>query len=414
MPNTKPVKSEYDDDDVIDKKELYQIDQVKKVYNLKNNFWDTIEKNLPKNKKELISFIGQYRSKFIDKIETPYPVDYPPWLPSCEKILYKDTGIEKDEFVETVLTIRGYDGYKDTYLKDKAPGILLLMIAKWFKIHNYDKEYKILCHYIGYYHYWGAFTSIFKKYKPNLKVMRYTMEELTHKSKLKSLGSVDKWLYDGVYNSIATYNDRFMRSSDFELHYINEKIHSKFKNALKIIYRAQEKNEKEKNMILTSTQFMDDDIVETSYGVTEVLGLANEYTSKFFANPISEKAIKGALIPDGIKEGDLRRVITIIASDKKNFEDLERFYQALFYLFLDNTKYTVRDIGSARFYAEMDKLYKPGNTNDKNRLYIKDLLDKWLSLGSPTFKTTNRTATLVTFRKSAYTYFILKIMEDKK
>ena len=66
-----------------------------------------------------------------------------------------------------------------------------------------------------------------------------------------------------------------------------------------------------------------------------------------------------------------------------------------------------------RFYSEMQKAYKPGNTNDPNRNYIKEILDKWLSMGSPTFRSTNRTATITTFRKSVYEYFVLKIMEDK-
>ena len=61
----------------------------------------------------------------------------------------------------------------------------------------------------------------------------------------------------------------------------------------------------------------------------------------------------------------------------------------------------------------MDRLYKPGNTTDQNKLTIKERLDSWLEMGSKTFRTTNRTATINTFRKSIYNYFILKIMKDK-
>ena len=86
-----------------------------------------------------------------------------------------------------------------------------------------------------------------KKYKPKLEVMKYTINEMSFKSNLKALGSVDKWLQDGTHNGIETYKERLLRGSDFELHYINEKIRSKFRSAMKTIYRAQEKNEKEKN-----------------------------------------------------------------------------------------------------------------------------------------------------------------------
>ena len=394
-------------------KDDYQIDQVSKTYVLLERFWDVIEENLPKNKSGLIRFIGNYRNKFIDKIETPYPVDYPPWLPACKKAIYLATGINEEEFVDAVLTIRGFEGYEDPYLKDKAEYILALMIIRWFLMHDYKKELTIMEHFIGYSHYWAVFTTQFKRYKPKLEVMKYTINEMSFKSNLKALGSVDKWLQDGVHNGISTYNDRLLRGSDFELHYINEKIRSKFKSAMKTIYRAQEKNEKEKKYVFTSTTQFGEEIVETNYGVAEVISLAGGFTTKFFADPISEKALKGALIKGGITEKDLRNTILMISDDKNNMKDVTKLFQSLFYIFLENEKYGVRDIGTLRFYNEMQKAYKPGNTNDPNRNYIKEILDKWLSMGSPTFRSTNRTATITTFRKSVYEYFVRKIMEDK-
>lgn len=407
----KKIDNEYEEVEFTE--DDYQIDQVPKTYVLLDNFWSFLEKNLPHNKSSLVRFIANYRNKNIKKLETPYPIDYPPWIPACNKILYASTGIDEDAFVDAVLTIRGHEGYEDPYLKDKAPYILALMIARWFMMHDYDKELTIMQHYIGYSHYWAVFTNFFKRYKPKPEVMQYTINEMSYKSRLKVLGSVDKWLQDGVMNGITTYKERIMRASDFELHYINEKIRSKFKSAMKTIYRAQEKNEKEKNYIFTSSSHMGEEIVDNTYGVAEVISLASTFTTKFFADPITEKALKGALIPGGITEKDLRNVILMISDDKKNLDDVSKLYQSLFYIFLENDKYTVRDIGGNRFYYEMEKLYKPGNTNDPNRNYIKTILDKWLSMGSTTFRSTNRTATITTFRKSIYEYFVLKIMYDK-
>ena len=63
--------------DIVDAKEEYQIDKVKKTYVLMNHYWDTLEKNLSKHRNELIRFIAKYRNNNIDKLETPYPIDYP-------------------------------------------------------------------------------------------------------------------------------------------------------------------------------------------------------------------------------------------------------------------------------------------------------------------------------------------------
>ena len=404
-------ESEFEDIELT--KDDYQIDQVPKTYVLLNNFWDIIEQNLPRNRNTLIRFIATYRNKYISILETPYITKFPKWVPACKKILYTVTGIDEDEFVDAVMTIRGYEGYEDTYLKDKAEYILALLIARWFIMHDYKKELTIMEHYIGYSHYWAVYTIFYPKYPPTLEIMKYTISEMSYKSRLKSLGSVDKWLQDGVNSGITSYYERLLRASDFELHYINEKIRSKFKSAMKTIYRAQEKNEKDKKYIFTSTTKMGEDIIENTYGVAEVVSLANSYTTKFFADPINEKALKGSLIPGGITEKDLRNVILMISDDKNNFTDVTKLYQSLFYIFLENDKYSTSDIGSIRFYHEMEKIYKPGNTTDPNRNYIKEILDKWLSMGSATFRSTNRTATITTFRKSIYEYFVIKIMRDK-
>lgn len=404
--------------DIVDAKEEYQIDKVKKTYVLINHYWDTLEKNLSKHRNELIRFIAKYRNNNIDKLETPYPIDYPAWVPACTRILYQTTGINEEDFVKDVLTIRGWEGYEDTYLADKAPHILMVMIARYFLIHDYTTEFEIMKHYIGYAHYWGVFTDIFKRYKPNPEVMMYTVANMSYKSRLKSLGSVDKWLAEGVSSTFQTYHKRIIRASDFELHYIQEKLRGKFKSAFKTIYRQQEENEKKGNRIFISKNTIngtdDEDMkVENTHGMSQALQIANGYTTKFFANPVDESILKQSIVPGGITEKDLRNTLLLIADNRDNIEDVRSFFQVLFYLFLESGKYKERDIGTLRFYAEMDRLYKPGNTTDQNKLTIKERLDSWLEMGSKTFRTTNRTATINTFRKSIYNYFILKIMKDK-
>lgn len=403
--------------DITDAQEEYQIDKVKKTYVLMNHYWDTLEKNLSRHRNELIRFIAKYRNNNINKLETPYPIDYPAWVPACNRILYQSTGIDEDSFVKDVLTIRGWEGYEDTYLADKAPHILMIMIARYFLIHDYTTEYEVMKHFIGYAHYWGVFTDIFKRYKPNPEVMMYTISNMSYKSRLKQLGSVDKWLAEGVSATLQTYNKRIMRASDFELHYIQEKIRGKFKSAFKNIYRQQEENEKKGNRVFISTNTVSGDeedvYVENTHGMSQALQIANGYTTKFFANPVDESILKQSLVPGGITDKDLRNTLLLIADDRNNIEEVRAFFQSMIYLFLESGKFKERDVGTLRFFSEMDKLYKPGNTNDPNKLRIKDTLDKWLEVGSKTFRTTNRTATINTFRKSIYNYFVLKIMKDK-
>lgn len=406
-------KNEYIDDEVFIKEDT-KLDQIKKTYLIMNDFWDTIDKSLKKNINSLIRFVAKYRSLNTKALITPYPTVGLPWTPACERIIYESAGVNKDKFVEDVLTIRGWEGYIDKYLKDKAPYILLLLIARWCMIEKRERELNIVCHYIGYSYYWQVFSLHFRLYRIDENIMRYTIEEMSYKSKLKSLGSIDEWLYDGVMNALESYKERLMRASDYELHYINEKIKAKFATAMKTIHSAQKKNTDEKNYIFLSSAFgNDDNIAENTYGSTEVVASADSFANKFFQEPINEEALKASLIPGGITEKDLRTVILKIADNKENMNDVRRLYQSFFLLFLEDQKYQVRDIGTLKFYFEMKKLYKPGNSNDPNKLAIKEILDKWLKMGSATFRNTNRTPTITTFRKSIYEYFIIKIMKDK-
>ena len=401
-----------EDDDIFDSEEK-KIDQIKKTYLLMDKYWKTLEKNLPTNIKQFIRFIAAYRNKNVEAFVTPYPVKKPIWTPVCERAVYTAAGIESDAFVEDVLTIRGWEGYIDKYLKDKAPYILALMIARWCMITEREKELNIICHYIGYSYYWQIMYNHFPKGNLNENVMRYTIEQLSYKSKLKALGSVDAWIYDIVYSALISYKERFIRASDFELHYIGEKIRAKFSNSIKTLHSAYQKNSTAGNKVVVSKSVMDDTVIDNTYGSADIAVMAEAYASKFFEEPINEEALKGALVPNGINAKDLRTVILTIADDTKNMNDVRKLYQSLFFIFLSNNKYKSKDIGTMKFYFEMQKMYKTGNSNDPNKIFIKEILDKWLSVGNATFRNTSRTATILTFRRSIYDYFILKIMKDK-
>ena len=397
----------------------YKIDKVAKKYVLIQHWEKTLNDNLKLHYRELTQFIKHYRDKNIHKLDTPYPIDYPAWPKNiCEKILYKFTGIDEEKFVEDVMTIRGWEGYMDTYLEDKAPFILMMLIARWLLLNNHKLDYDIFCHYIGYGIYWGVFTTIFRRYKPNPEVMRYTIAELSYKSRLKSLGSVDRWLGEGVQDTLKSYDTRLRRASDFELHYIQEKIRGKFKSAMKSIFRAQEKNEAAGNKIFDSKSQLelgDEETiqVENESQMTKAVGIAEKYTNKFYKHPIDERIVKSVMIPNGISERDLKRTLELIADNKDSYQDVRRLYQSLLFCFLEDGKNDERDIGTIKFYVEMKKMYKPGNTNDPNKLFIKEVLDRWLAEGSKTFRTTNRTATITTFRQCIYNYFVMKIIFDK-
>ena len=65
------------------------------------------------------------------------------------------------------------------------------------------------------------------------------------------------------------------------------------------------------------------------------------------------------------------------------------------------------------FMLEMQKMYKAGNSINKNRIIIGNIIDKWLKVGSATYRSTNREATKSVFKRSIFDYFIIKVTVDK-
>ena len=124
------------------------------------------------------------------------------------------------------------------------------------------------------------------------------------------------------------------------------------------------------------------------------------------------KKQKGGYIP----ERELRNTIYAIADDQNNQDDVRTFYQCIFVLFfnnLDGIQYTVKDVNTLKFMMEMQKMYKAGNSINKNRIIVGNIIDKWLKIGSATYRSTNREATKSIFKRSIFDYFIIKVVLDK-
>ena len=85
----------------------------------------------------------------------------------------------------------------------------------------------------------------------------------------------------------------------------------------------------------------------------------------------------------------------------------------LFFNNLDGIQYTVKDVNTLKFMMEMQKMYKAGNSINKNRIIVGNIIDKWLKIGSATYRSTNREATKSIFKRSIFDYFIIKVVLDK-
>lgn len=416
-------KDTYDRNEDLD---LLDVDGFTPVYNINNTFWDTIEKTVPKNTMKFVRFVQKYRDININKLETPYPCDYPIWSKECENIVYDTLGIDSEDLYKITSNIELPNGFQDKYLvKGNSRTTMLIqfalfMLYRYYLINNKVKEMEITKYYIAYFFYFSLFTKYFK-YKPNKAVMEYTINSLSFKNQIKQTGSVNKWIYTMSDASCRKYEPIIIRGADSDYYKCIRRTHTKFNDAMNNLFNAFMKDYENKNVIYTSkAQDSEGNMLDQNSLSADIIQLADKYTTRFFSNPNSEEVIafvcdkkqKGGYIP----ERDLRNTIFNIADDQSNQDDVRAFYQSVFYLFFNNSsnhKYTVKDVNTMNFMLEMQKMYKAGNSINKNRIIIGNIIDKWLKVGSATYRSTNREATKSVFKRSIFDYFIIKVTVDK-
>lgn len=415
------VKDDFDQDD------SYLLDDgFPLVYNINETFWNTIEDTVPKKTPQFVRFVQKFRDSNINKLETPYPVDYPIWRPDCERIVYDTLGVDSEDLYKITSNIELPNDYKDKYLqKGNSRTVMLVqfalfMLYRYYLLHKKQKEMEVCKYFISYFFYFSLFSKYFK-YKPNAEVMSFTINSMSFKNQIKQTGSVSRWIYGMAEASCKKYEVLIQRGADRDYYKTIRRTHTKFNDAMKNLFDTYNKDYKNRKTIFVANTFGEEgEVLDQSSLGSDIIQLADKYTTRFFENPNSEEVIayvcdksqKGGYIP----ERDLRNTIFNISDDQSNQDDVRKFYQAIFYLFFNNNsnmKYELSDVTTMKFMYEMQKMYKAGNSINQNRIIISNIIDKWLKVGSATYRATNREATKSIFKRSIFDYFIIKVIVDK-
>ena len=109
---------------------------------------------------------------------------------------------------------------------------------------------------------------------------------------------------------------------------------------------------------------------------------------------------------------DLRTTINNLTADKVNAPEIKKAITAIITLYMSEANSTAADIHTQKFILVCLQIYKRSNTSDRNIIEIKRLLDMWLQRYSDRYKKSNRVATLNSFRKALFTYFVLTIQAN--
>jgi hypothetical protein len=387
-------------------------------YSLRNKYFPYIESFLPKTEHLLFQHIAKYEDKNSKLLNTPYPLDVITFSikgPDAD-IIYKCTQINQQELIDDMAKVpkakSAIENASFTPLQ-----VVLLMIIRYYMITKQKSKLKAVYYYYGYSIYWSIYGQFLKKYgyAPREETMIYTINELTYKNILKKLGSVKEWICynvqtpienDSSYERIADFRDEDIRRT---IEAVITNMRSKVREVSSKYYEANEN----KDVLLKNISALDDQgsqRVDTSI-TSEAEVLAQQYTNSFFISDININTINRACV---MAQDASPKEVKIALDDIKNnapVNEIHSFYASLFYLYLasGDDKATVSSVKTLKFFVVMKDMFKKGNSTNVNILKIRDLMDKWLTRGSNTYRITNREATKTGYRRAIYYYFILSV-----
>ena len=391
------------------------VDREKNSKILKNALYkricDTI--SIDKNKKELFKYIAAYRNKHINELSNPMITNNIPFFHSGEdaNIVYKCCGLTLDDInppIEQAKVMVKLDAAG----KNITPfNVVMIMLIS----HFYDDKprLKSLLLYYACCMYYLIYTGMFKKFAPDPDTMQYTMNNLSNKFMLKKEGSLEKAMVVTLENGVDHYKSILKNLSDYDIcNTLIPGLRTRVASMLQSVASEYFDNYDKGNKIFEQQEYNDEGefIIDRESDIARVQRAASAATIDFYSHPINLNVIRTvAKMHTDASANEIRACIEYIhdASDSKS---VQRFYECIFSAFFnENPTMTTEDLHSMKFLAAANSIYKKGNSKDPNIVTIKSISHDWLSKGSPVYARSNRVATMNTYRKCIFLYFVMVI-----
>jgi len=182
------------------------------------------------------------------------------------------------------------------------------------------------------------------------------------------------------------------------------RLNSLLKKIANEFYRNSELG---KYMNLDSDNLEEENYHEADSNTFAVERLTNNVVLKLVVEGPNMRLVTVAANLCKVSVSELRNYVnTMVVSE--NREDIRAIVESILFLYIFDSQNTIQEVNSNKFLMYCMETYKKSNTTDKNIIRIKKILDKWLeNLG--TYKKTQRFATINSFRRALFLFFVLSI-----
>ena len=369
----------------------------------------TLEQN-PKNIGVLKNAVAEYLDANMSKLSSAGPTYRTLFTENDKRILYVNTGTSP-ELVERIIPLSAY--IKGSWRNIILPFNIICALTITYAKRTNNKE---LAQYMLMYLTLSMYPSLhskYFKYGVNPQIMDYTINNLNNKYKIKQMGTIWNTLLDTAMVCDRTYTKNIIRANDKDITDYVESLKTRLNALLKKIKNEFTKNYNDKNIMSIEKDNEDQENFSRAESNSYIIErLSNAIALKIAMNGPDLKLVDIAAKLNSVAVNDLRTTVNNLTADKTNSKEIRTVLISILTLYLTDPNNTAQDIHSNKFILVCMQIYKKSNTSDKNIIIIKKVLDSWLQRYSDRYKQSNRVATLNSFRKALFTYFVLTIQAN--
>lgn len=251
------------------------------------------------------------------------------------------------------------------------------------------------------------------KHGVNEACMQYTLNNLSNKYIVTKSNNLWAMLMDTCMKAVELHADNIKLGTDAAIiKYLND-VQSRINSSLKNIANVYYDNHKNQRYLKTEHESFEDatyyEADSNSYAIERI---TNKVVTHLVTNGPDAKLVELSAKLNKVSINQLRNFVDVMIVDSHT-EEIRDIVEAILFLYLFNTdgeNHSPDQIGTNDFMVYCLQIYRRSNTTDKNIIKIKAILDRWLKeLGL--MDKTSRTATIVSFRKALFTFFVMEIQK---
>ena len=380
---------------------------------LKNALFKKIEANISieKNKKDLFKYISNFRNKNIKTLSSPliYNIIAFNHMGEDAKVVYRCCGLTEDE-INIPIEAAKKAVKLDAAGKNITPfNVVMIMLMSIFYEDKPRLNSLLLYYACGMYYL--IYTGMFKKFKPDIDCMQYTIDNLTNKFTLKKEGSLEKAMVTTLKNGVDHYSKILKNLSDYDIcNTLIPGLRTRVASMLQSVASEYYANYEQGNRIFEQKEYNEEGefIIDRESDIARVQRAASAATLNFYSHPVDLNIIRTiAKMHTDASANEIRACIEYIHDDSDS-KSVLRFYECIFSSFYaENPNAKAEDIHGMKFLASANAIYKKGNSKDPNIIAIKSILHEWLIKGSAVYAKSTRVATINIYRKCIFMYFVM-------